>query len=337
MDAVTRELARELSRRLALDVCPTKISELWSEFEAAKRARLASWRDHAQRWRDHVQPAFGERRAAEVGPADVDVYRAQRLAAGAALSTVNNEIALLRALLRFSARRGRIPASGLHGQGMTAELIHRPQNVRTTIIEDRRSRITLGEFLLAADQQLRTFILLLHRSGMRRTEAALLERDHVMWEVGVAWIPDANTKGGDSGRPVPLAPEVVKSLRALPQVDGNPYVFPSPRSRGRAVPVDPDTWTHRFGRLVRRLGLDGPDGPPWLHDLRRSFITLSRRRGEDTTAIRRISGHKTEAAFRRYNVFSLQDVLATKARLEAARAAELAAEKSVDEGRAARA
>jgi hypothetical protein len=51
---------------------------------------------------------------------------------------------------------------------------------------------------------------------------------------------------------------------------------------------------------------------------------LSRRRGEDVTSIMKISAHKTDAAFRRYNVFSLVDVLAAKQRLEAARAAELA-------------
>jgi integrase len=96
----------------------------------------------------------------------------------------------------------------------------------------------------------------------------------------------------------------------------------------RGEPEHPDTWTHRWGKLVRKLGIDGPDGPPWLHDLRRSFITLSRRRGEDTTAIMKISGHATDSAFRRYNIFSLADILATKARLESARAAELREENS---------
>lgn len=69
----------------------------------------------------------------------------------------------------------------------------------------------------------------------------------------------------------------------------------------------------------------GPSGPPWLHDLRRSFITLARRRGEETTNIMAASGHKTMAAFQRYNIHARKDALLVRDRVEAARAHELAA------------
>jgi len=333
VDATTRALAAALRRRLDEENSTTTVADLWPALELASSGRLASWRDHAQRWRDHVGPFFGARLAACVRPGDVDEYRALRLVAGAALATVNREIALLRRLLRFSARRGTITESHLHGQGMTAELIWRERNVRRTVVEDNpAATITLGRLLAAADRRLRAFVLLLHRSGARRTEASLLRHEQIDRANLVAWIPDEDTKGGDGGRYVPLFADVIAALEEVPRVDGNPYVFAT-RRRWRARPADekyqpraehPDAWTKRFGRLIRKLGVDGPDGPPWLHDLRRSFITLSRRRGEDTTAITKISGHKTLIAFQRYNVFSLIDVLATRSRLEAARAAELA-------------
>lgn len=330
MDAETRAFLR---RKLAeIESEPVTVAELWPAFVLANKGRLRSWRDHAQRWRDHVEPAFGARRAGEVRPADVDVYRASRLALGAAQATVNREIALLRRLLRFSARRGTIAESKLHGQGMTAELIWREENVRRTVVEDSpAARITLGELLREAGQRLAAFILLLHRSGMRRTEASRLREDDIDRLHGVALVHDVDTKGGESGRYVPLFPDVLAALDALPRVDGSACIFVSRRRRrvdGELVsgaPEHPDAWTHRFGRLVRRLKIDGPDGPPWLHDLRRSFVTLSRRRGEDTTSIMKITGHATDIAFRRYNIFSLADILATKARLETARAAEIAA------------
>lgn len=330
MNAETAALARALQRSLEAESSTTEVVELWPSYELHAAGRLKSWRDHAQRWRDHVAPFFGRMRAAAVGPADVDVYRAARLAAGAALATVNREIALLRRLLRFSARRGAIGASLLHGQGMTAELIQREENVRKTVIEDNpAARITLPDLLGAADVRLRAMILLLHRSGMRRTEASRLTDDNIDRRLEVALVYDADTKGGEAGRYVPLAAEVLVALDQVKRIDGSRYVFASRRKTVRKSgssfrgPEHPDTWTHRFGKLVRRLGLDGPDGPPWLHDLRRSFVTLSRRRGEDTTAIMKITAHKTDIAFRRYNIFSLVDVLATKARLEAARDAEL--------------
>jgi integrase len=330
MDEETRAFLR---RKLAeVESEPVQVAELWPAFELANKGRLRSWRDHAQRWRDHVEPAFGLRRASDVGPGDIDVYRAARLSSGAAQATVNREIALLRRLLRFSSRRGTIAVSRLHGQGMTAELIWREENVRRTVVEDSRAaRITLPELLATAGQRLAAFILLLHRSGMRRTEASLLRDDNIDRLHGVALVYDVDTKGGEAGRYVPLSPDVLQALDALPRVEGSAYVFAGPRAQRRdgelvrGGPEHPDTWTHRFGRLVRQLKIDGPDGPPWLHDLRRSFVTLSRRRGEDTTAIMKITGHLTDIAFRRYNIFSMADILATKARLEAARAAEIEA------------
>lgn len=330
MDAETRAFLR---RKLAeAEAAPVLLASLWPAYKLANETRLRSWRDHAQRWRDHVEPAFGARAAGEIGPGDVDIYRAARLALGAALATVNREIALLRRLLRFSVRRGSIAESKLHGQGMTAELIFKEENVRRTVIEDSRAaRITLAELLAAADQRLSSFILLLHRSGMRRTEASRLRDDDIDRLHGVALVHDEDTKGGESGRYVPLFPDVLAALDCLPRIEGSAYVFAGRRSHRidgelrRGLPEHPDTWTKRFGRLVRKLGIDGPDGPPWLHDLRRSFVTLSRRRGEDTTSIMKITGHATDIAFRRYNIFSLADILASKARLEAARAAELRA------------
>lgn len=322
MNAEQRALAQALAQSLAAEDSTVAAADLWPAYELHAAGKLRSWRTHAQRWRDHVRPAFGRLLADSIGPAEVDAYRARRLAAGAALATVNREIALLRRLLRFSARRGSIGASKLHGQGMTAELIFKEQNVRRTIVEDHpAARITLGDLLAAAGARLAAMILLLHRSGMRRTEASLLTDDAIDRRLEVALVYDVDTKGGESGRYVPLYPEVIAALDLVPRIAGSPYVFAS--KRGRGAPEHPDTWTHRFGRLVRALGLQGPDGPPWLHDLRRSFCTLSRRRGEDTTAIMKITGHVTDIAFRRYNIFSLVDVLATKARLEAARAAEL--------------
>lgn len=299
------------------------VTHLWEVFALANRERLRSWRDYAQRWRDHVGPAFGERNAPEVSPADVDAYRARRRAEGAAIATVNREIALLRRLLNFGVRRGELARSQLHGPGMTSELIHPEDNVRTTIIEEdpSASTLTLDDLLAAADVRLRAMIVLLHHTGLRRGEASRLRWDRIRGEV--AWVPSKDTKGGYGGRVVPLSSKVLAALAALPR--DSPWVFPS-RHLGvkKAQPITPDWWTRWFGRLVRKLGLDGPDGgPPWLHDLRRSFVTLARRDGEAERAIMNISGHKTRAVFDRYDVHDLRDVLAFRERREAARSARL--------------
>jgi integrase len=40
----------------------------------------------------------------------------------------------------------------------------------------------------------------------------------------------------------------------------------------------------------------------WVHDLRRSFVTLARRSGLPESVVARFSGHRTAAVFKRYNI-----------------------------------
>lgn len=301
------------------------VAELWALFELSERERLASWRDYAQRWRDHVCPAFGATVAGAVTIDAVDAFRARRRSSLAAMATVNREIALLRRLLAFGVRRAKLTRSPLHGPGMTKELIHPEHNVRTTVIEEDpgAAAVTLADLLAAADPRLRAFILLVHHNGMRRAEAANLRRDRIDWGRGLAWLPAGETKGGYGGRTVPVSSQALAALRAMPvRYPDSPWVFPSHHHgvKGTA-PLHPDYWTHAFGRLVRRLKLDGPDaGPPWLHDLRRSFVTLSRRDGESERGIMQVSGHKTRSVFDRYDAHDVQDILRFRARREIARA-----------------
>lgn len=303
--------------RMATPPPPPKavtVDELWPAYKLSKSPRLASWRDHEQRWRDHVRPAFGHLDAGAVSPADVDGYRSRRSASGAAVATVNREIALIRGIVNFGVRRGGVAKSQLHGPGMTKELIVMENNARTTVVEEHaETGLTLADFLKAAGPQLAAYITLVHHTGLRRGEAARLRRDRI--QNGVAWIPSKETKGGNSGRIVPLSSEAVAALERLPATT---YVFESRRNPGH--PLHKDTWTHRFGRLVRRLGLDGPDGPPWLHDLRRSFVTLTRRDGEPEKLIMTLTGHKTRAVFDRYNIVDARDVIDFRARREKLRA-----------------
>lgn len=302
--------------RLAHCVTPAvTVAELWASFAVANSALLASWRDYAQRWRDWVGPSFGSMDANAVAPGDVDAYRARRLAAHAAIATTNREIALLRRLINFGVRRALVTKSKVHGPGMTKELIHEENNARTTVIEEHaETGVTLAGLLRAAGPQLRAFILMVHHTGIRRWEAARVRPERI--RNGLVWIPSKEVKGKKSGRTVPLSSAALAAIALLPPTQK--YLFESRRAPGK--PIHKDTWTHRFGRLVRRLGLEGPDGgPPWLHDLRRSFITLSRREGESERAIMNVSGHKTRAVFDRYDIHDVRDLLEFRARRELAR------------------
>lgn len=308
---------------------PITLAELHLMFTVAEKHRLKSWRCYEQRWRDAIEPVFGARNAGDIKVDDIDRYRAKRLGElnhrgqPMKLATINLEIAQIRKYINFGKRRGRVAVSHLHGPGMTSELIHRPSNVRTTIVEEnaKKSEISLPVFLAAAtDHYFRTYLRLLHHAGPRRTETGKVRWDRIDWDREVAWVPDVDTKGGDGGRWLPLSRETIRDLELLPRFPDCPLVFTNPRRR---KPFHPDHWSKKFRKLCRAMGLTGPDGPIWLHDLRRSFITLSRRRGEGESDIMKVSGHKTRSVFDRYNVMSTSDVLAFKARADAARKAEL--------------
>ena len=94
--------------------------------------------------------------------------------------------------------------------------------------------------------------------------------------------------------------KLIEAVRRLPKHISSPYVFPNPKT-GR--PYDTTTIYDRFQIAVEKAGLKGAGGEGvWLHDLRRTFVTQSRRRGVPERVIVNLSGHKTRSVFDRYNV-----------------------------------
>lgn len=70
----------------------------------------------------------------------------------------------------------------------------------------------------------------------------------------------------------------------------------------------------------------------WFHDLRRSFVTNSRRRGVPESVVMRMSGHRTRNVFDRYNIVEDEDVRNAVKAIEAGTARDLADGASSTEG-----
>lgn len=81
-----------------------------------------------------------------------------------------------------------------------------------------------------------------------------------------------------------------------------------------------------FVRAVVLSGIVGADGkrPTW-HALRRSYITLMRRRGVQETVVMKLSGHADRSVFERYNVVGGNEITEAMKRNSEGRANELAA------------
>ena len=69
----------------------------------------------------------------------------------------------------------------------------------------------------------------------------------------------------------------------------------------------------KFTAACKAAGLSGV----WFHDLRRSFVTNTRRIGVPESVVMRMSGHKTRAVFDRYNVVEAEDLREAVRRIEA--------------------
>jgi hypothetical protein len=65
---------------------------------------------YAKRWvlREHLVPAFGKRRLDEIGPADIEAYKARKLKDGQAAKSVNNHLCVLRKLLNLAVEWGEL-------------------------------------------------------------------------------------------------------------------------------------------------------------------------------------------------------------------------------------
>ena len=130
--------------------------------------------------------------------------------------------------------------------------------------------------------------MLLLLTGARRNEVSHAKWDYVDWERRTLLVPISKT-----GRPrvIALNGRAMALLRAIPKLDDNPYIFPSPIT-GRPCPSLHFPWT----RIKDRAGLDGVR----LHDLRHSFASFLVNEGVSLYVVQGLLGHTQPRTTQRY-------------------------------------
>jgi integrase len=235
-----------------------------------------------ERWfgiaRKHLKPAFpGALRA--INLASVENYVARRIEQGAAPSTVNREIAVLKHMFKRAVQweyLGRFPLTGL------APLKEAPGRARFLSVEE------IDRLLAAcgADLYLRAFTLVALNTGMRRNEVLGLTRKSIDWQNRVALIGE--TKNGEARR-VYLNETAFSALAGLPV-----------RLDGRLFPFGPNQVSMAFGRIVKRAGIEDFR----LHDLRHSFASYQAMAGIQQRGLQALLGHKDPRMTARYTHLS---------------------------------
>jgi integrase len=176
-----------------------------------------------------------------------------------------------------------------------------------------RDRILTSEefqrMLNASPDYLKPILQCAYYTGMRRGEILALTWDKVDLKAGVIRLKDTDTKT-DAARSIPIGRElrdVVSHLPVALNAQGKrvPYVFTHNSQRVKSI-------KRVFMRVRQKMGTTNTV----FHDFRHTATTNLRRAGVDTLTTMRITGHKTMAAFTRYNTIDEHDLRAAQRRMD---------------------
>ena len=133
-------------------------------------------------------------------------------------------------------------------------------------------------------KQARAFILLLLYSGMRESDASLLQRSSIDWETRLLKFKIIKTRNDNT--PIELHRDAIRALKALPTLDG-PYVFLNAREAARGM----NSAIHKTKKWVTRvLDLAGVKGSP--HTFRDTFAINLLSGGVDIFTVSQLLGHR---------------------------------------------
>jgi len=299
------EIGRGIARpgeadRLTFDELAGMLEDDYSlnERKSVGRARLSI---------RHLRSYFGRFVASEMTPDRVASYIRWRMEdpeRPVKASTVRCEVAALKRMFTLAVQNGRLP--------------YRPSfprievdNIRTGFFEEDQLQAVIREL----PEHLRPIALYAWRTGWRRGEIVSLRWAAVDMAAGVVRLEPGRTKNGE-GRSFPfVADPVLQSLirsqrewvhrieRATGQVI--PWVFP--KTNGHPVADFYGAWR----AACRRAGVPGR----LFHDFRRTAVRNLERAGVSRSVAMKLTGHKTEAVYRRYAIVSEADLAEGVAKL----------------------
>ena len=288
-----------------------------------KSVRLAE-----HRWRKHLEPFFGNLRAVEVTSDSLSKYIDERRAAGGANATINREMALLRRAFNIAYHAN-------------PRKVHEVPSFPMLKENDARSGfVTYEEYAELCrncrEPWLRALIGAGFNFGFRVNELLTLRVRQVDLLAHSITL-DAGTTKNRKPRTVPMTSEVYKLLCSC-IVGKQPSDFVFTRSNGK--PVGDYRWD--WYRLCVRSGLGKLTcsrcsstvtdedarrcerchvllrySGKIFHDFRRSAVRNMTRSGVPRSDAMKISGHRTESIFARYDIGNDADLVEAARRIEA--------------------
>jgi integrase len=256
------------------------------------KSQTVEWAERV--WNVHLKDSFSGMRASHLGTNQITSYVEKRMGEGAAKSTINRELALLRRA--FSIGFDAEPQKVVRVPKFHKHIVSEKGNERRGFVEEHQYRKLADA--AAGKLWLRTLLALGYTYGFRKAELLEMRCKQVDLLNNTVCLYAGETKNGE-GRTVTLTEEcrlLVTELRR----EKHPEDFLITRANGEPVKDFRETWE----LLASAAGVPGL----LFHDLRRSAVRNMARRGVSQKTAREISGHKTDAVFSRYNIVSEADI-----------------------------
>jgi integrase len=297
-----RDLLREREGAIAKDV-PISAKSIRLTFDDAVKDVVTDYTVNGKkstaeverRIKLHLTPAFGGRRLSSITTADLRSFTARRLEAKASPAEINRELAIVKRAFRLA-----VEGDKYHGRMPKIPMLQE-RNVRSGFFDDAMFAAVPAK--LPAD--LRPIVTFAYVSGWRvQSEILPLEWRHVDRQKGEVRLDPGTTKN-QAGRVFPFTYELRDLFDEL---------WKAHEARAKAGTIGLYVFT-RAGRRIKSLRgawakACGAAGYPGriLHDLRRSAVRNMERKGLSRSVAMQLTGHKTEAVYRRYAITSEADL-----------------------------
>lgn len=274
-----------------------------------------------ERWRVHLQPFFGHLRVPQVTTDLLRRYIEKRKAEEIVVvsklnsgevqrkgtgkfpknATINRELAFLRAAFYLGyectpPKVGRVPKF---------PMLDESDSVRKGFLRDEQFD-ALARECSSVGLWLRALFEMLYTYGWRRGEAVKEMKVHLV-DLPNRLIVIEDSKSGE-GRTVVMTQRIFNLLTACCEgKKPDDYVFTHPD--GSQIGDFRKTWE----KVTEAAGVPGL----LVHDLRRTGVRNMRRLGIAESVCMKITGHKTAAVFKRYDITDTADLAEAAAKLDA--------------------